>query len=121
MPEKEEKESASMTWVTERQRRRPVALAMCSVGTGCSGFDGFSGSFSPWRCGTPCCWRGGSVTASSQVLVGPQPLNEVVFGAVEWQAAPPQFTLKIRNLTRGWSKRQNGTEGRDRGKVKRCR
>lgn len=50
-------------------------LLWCVVFGGCSTFGGFCCSFSPWPCGTPCCWRWGGVTASIQLLVGPQPLN----------------------------------------------
>ncbi len=95
----------SITWLTGQRRcltalkLKRLLLLWCIVVVACSSFGAFSCSFSPRPYGTPCCWRGGSVTASIQFLVGPQPLNEVVFGAGDWQAAQLQLGLQFRDLT----------------------
>ena len=100
-------------------------LLQCVGGGGCSSLGGLSCCFSPWPCGTPCCQRGGSVTASVQFQVGPQPLKEVVFCARDRQATQLQLVLQFRDLTEdGVEERlslKGGSEGRwrDEGKDQR--
>lgn len=104
-------------------------LLQCVVGGGCSSHGGLACSFSPWPCGTPCCQRGGSVTASVQFQVGPQPLKEVVFGARDRQAPQLQLVLQFRDLTedrveeklslKGGSEGRWRDEGKDQRRIKR--
>lgn len=45
----------------------------------------------PRPCGTPCCQRGGIAVAGVQLLVAPQSLNQLIFGAGDCQTAALQL------------------------------
>lgn len=62
-------------------------------------WSGYCSSFSPRPCDTPCCQRRGIAAAHFQLLVAPQSLNQLIFGAGDCQAALLQFRLQLYNLT----------------------